>query len=607
MPFQVRVETDTINPFTGRRITTMILTYPQFIHAEFMTHRVFARNASSSRAIPFLKLLEQIELDPVIPIKFGANQKGMQTGSSVGNVTACEATWLNARDAAVAYARELHDLGVHKSLPNRIIEPFTWITVIATATEFANFFRLRYHPDAEVHFQKLALMMYEAIKDSEPVEQVIHAPFITAEEYAEFDLADKEADRERIDFWAKVSSARCARVSYQTHGAGGVSLDRDIELADRLYNGSGFGHHCYDATTEVLTDSGWKPWPQVTLSDQLYAIHPGTQEGHFELPSRLVGDPYSGELLHFQAQAIDMMVTPNHRCYVSKRISGSGWYDHQILEARELMNCPQRHFNTSMSTETAELPISAAFLGFWLGDGDTDPEYLRFRLTKQRKIDYLYSLGLHVVAQEGNRYKVDDEATRQWIANNCFTEHGLSKHVPEICYKLNKSDREDLREGLQNSDGAISDGRITFSNTDKVIADLYQILLIQSLYSCSQRRVVNPEPNWSDLYECQLTVRRTPEISSRIGKSSVTKVPYNGTVYCATVSTGLLMTRRSGKPIVSGNSPFEHVAFAAEHDEFYGPFKSWRTFRAMHPNENIPGHVDEFDRIIPEKPELTLP
>ena len=33
-------------------IMTMELQYPRFIHSEFMTHRMFSRNASSSRAIP---------------------------------------------------------------------------------------------------------------------------------------------------------------------------------------------------------------------------------------------------------------------------------------------------------------------------------------------------------------------------------------------------------------------------------------------------------------------------------------------------------------------------------------------------------------------------
>lgn len=58
---------DTISP-QGNRITSYILTYPRFIHAELMTHRMFSRNSASSRAIPFEKMLKMVEEDPFIPI-----------------------------------------------------------------------------------------------------------------------------------------------------------------------------------------------------------------------------------------------------------------------------------------------------------------------------------------------------------------------------------------------------------------------------------------------------------------------------------------------------------------------------------------------------------
>src|SRR5208282_2522665 len=60
------------------RLVTIQLRYPRFIHAELMTHRVFSRNASSSRAIPVERLIEDIKRDTAMPIHWGKNQKGMQ-------------------------------------------------------------------------------------------------------------------------------------------------------------------------------------------------------------------------------------------------------------------------------------------------------------------------------------------------------------------------------------------------------------------------------------------------------------------------------------------------------------------------------------------------
>src|SRR3546814_11692600 len=60
------------------RITTFALTYPRFIHSELMTHRVFSRNAASSRAIPIHRVIGEVIQNPARPVHWGRQQKGMQ-------------------------------------------------------------------------------------------------------------------------------------------------------------------------------------------------------------------------------------------------------------------------------------------------------------------------------------------------------------------------------------------------------------------------------------------------------------------------------------------------------------------------------------------------
>ena len=64
----------------GKRITTFELEYPRIIHSELMTHRVFSRNAMSSRAVPVGKMLQQIVENPAMPVRFGVNKRGMEDG-----------------------------------------------------------------------------------------------------------------------------------------------------------------------------------------------------------------------------------------------------------------------------------------------------------------------------------------------------------------------------------------------------------------------------------------------------------------------------------------------------------------------------------------------
>ena len=74
---EAKIVKDSISD-AGKRITTFQLKYPRFIHSELMTHRVFSRNASSSRAIPVAKVLSQVWNDPAMPVHWGKNQAGMQ-------------------------------------------------------------------------------------------------------------------------------------------------------------------------------------------------------------------------------------------------------------------------------------------------------------------------------------------------------------------------------------------------------------------------------------------------------------------------------------------------------------------------------------------------
>lgn len=237
MAFECRVEADSISP-AGVRLTTMVVTFPRFILAEFNTHRALARNAASSRAIPIEKRIAAIEADPFIPEQFGSNRKGMQAGDPLDDSShiVAKALWCGACAQAVAHARELASLGVHKQLANRLLEPFAWVTVVVTATDWANFFALRCHPDAQPEFQKIACMMRDSMAASKPVEFKAgwwHMPFVTKEELAEV-CAGGELVREQYKW---VSVGRCARVSYLTHD-GRRDIDADVGLAERLAKSS---------------------------------------------------------------------------------------------------------------------------------------------------------------------------------------------------------------------------------------------------------------------------------------------------------------------------------------------------------------------------------
>ncbi len=258
MPYNVKILIDSINS-SGDRLTTFELTYPRFIHSEFMTHRMFSRNAASSRAIPIEKMIERVENDPVIPVYWGKNQKGMQAKEELDTISEAHAEkqWLISRDLAIDQAKRLIRLDVHKQIVNRLLEPWMWITVICSATAYENFFKLRCHPDAQPEIQKLAYMMRDEYNRNTPT--VVknghwHLPLL------EMDIRDWQAHNFAISDLCRISVGRCARVSYLTHH-GTRDPQADIELHDRLLlsgHWSPFEHVAYAAPGKISGNfHGW--------------------------------------------------------------------------------------------------------------------------------------------------------------------------------------------------------------------------------------------------------------------------------------------------------------------------------------------------------------
>jgi hypothetical protein len=168
---EVKVVADSINP-EGQRIVTMTWKYPRYIHSEIMTHRMLVKNAASSRAIPIKRMLDMVISDPVIPIRWGKNQAGMQSMEWLEDRASDTATlaWLDARTQMVRMCNEFDKLQIHKQWANRVLEPWMHITVLVTGTEWGNFFNLRAHPDAHPDFQALAYRVLEMHEESKPKE-----------------------------------------------------------------------------------------------------------------------------------------------------------------------------------------------------------------------------------------------------------------------------------------------------------------------------------------------------------------------------------------------------------------------------------------------------
>jgi hypothetical protein len=209
--FHCSILAHSVNP-VGDEVISYKLCLERFIHAEFMTHCAFARNASSSRAIPYAKMKEWILRDPAMPLHLGTNRKGMQSGAECDDPDGAR---LAIEEHAIGmyhdcdYLMETYNL--HKEIVNRYTEPWGWINVVMSTGRpgLMNFFSLRCSPYAHPNMQRLAVNMARAYRASVPNRLYPgewHMP------YTEDFTPENYGINDRL-MW---SVARCAWTSYQT-------------------------------------------------------------------------------------------------------------------------------------------------------------------------------------------------------------------------------------------------------------------------------------------------------------------------------------------------------------------------------------------------------
>lgn len=277
------------NRETGVNLYTFVLTYPRVILAEVNTHRVLSRNTASSRAIPSKKQRERILKDPFIPVTIGQNQKGMQAGDELSGWRHFVAvqTWKLARYPNALASWILEKVGAHKQVVNRIVEPWTYTQQVVTCTDLKNIFKLRDHKDAEPHFQIIAKQMHQQVDyverlfntvnfdcrngdspvpldDVNPTLGVYRVQMLRPGDWHMPFIDDTEASND-IESLKKISTARCARVSYYLPESGKRSdMERDVELCSRL---SSSGHwspfeHVATPTVEDQYIGNFRSWKQ---------------------------------------------------------------------------------------------------------------------------------------------------------------------------------------------------------------------------------------------------------------------------------------------------------------------------------------------------------
>ena len=346
------------------------------------------------------------------------------------------------------------------------------------------------------------------------------------------------------------------------------------------------GHGCYDIETEVLTSSGWKFWPDVTISDKLATLNPITNLVEYHEPIRLINYEYEGKMYRVDSQHVDLLVTPNHKMFVCKTTTKEGRKKNKynLIKCTKINNSSHAYLKNCDGSQKESLWKNCpnrdvfALLGFSIGDGSINgrSKQIRFHLHRDRKIAWLKTLMLrlkplgYILTESDDRYSVElpDDNFIKKLFFDIYDENN-EKQIPlsdSIFLEAGKDALEGLYEGLIQSDGSVQETCISFDTTSPNLVGQFQQLCLHiglSANICYTYDKTKRKSSYGNKPLTRLCVNRRcnkPEVNKWSGADGKTYwvEDWEGEVFCAEVPNNILYVRRNGKPVWSGNSVLEH-------------------------------------------------
>lgn len=318
---------------------------------------------------------------------------------------------------------------------------------------------------------------------------------------------------------------------------------------------------CYSSDTEVLTPRGWKLIKDMVVGDDVIQYCEG---GTLEIVQVLhtVANDFAGDLINFTRKGNDCLVTPGHdMVYYDvtgqyRRRKAGEMKLHKEVFLPKAGKLSQQGVDELSFEHRLRIAIQADGTNLhWTNKAGEqllrgkDGGYTHsLKLTKLRKIERL-----------------------RWILQNLDIEFSEEpSEETEVNFKLRYNHDHDykemtwvdIREKSQawcdafiketvEWDGYAEYNHTGYSSTNKECIDIVQLVAILAGYSTNIYKRVDPrKKSYKSCYKLSFMESPTPPCSHGIKKNSVS---YDGKVYCVTVPSGAIMTRRNDQTFIAGN------------------------------------------------------
>lgn len=329
---------------------------------------------------------------------------------------------------------------------------------------------------------------------------------------------------------------------------------------------------CHDDQTDVLTESGWKRFKDVTSADRLLCMNQETQEAYYDLPVRLIDKPYSGDMAVYEGKGMNYAVTPNHSMLYGQR-QKDGSLSWRTGEHQKMTSWRNKAALKVIRWSAGDLPVLPddllALLGWFGAEGNfpSSPNEIRIYQDRGAHPEHHAEIA-SLCARLRLRHTVDEDHVR--IFESALREmllpygaHQLERRVPGFVRKLSARQIRLYLEAYWKGDGYDKAGqRIIYTSSPRMADDLQELVLKTGAPSVvHQRDLTAPSRPLEGGRRIQATtdgfVVTWPTRGAELAwpkQYNVRTEHYEGRVYCATMPRDhLLFTRRHGYTMWSGN------------------------------------------------------
>ena len=325
--------------------------------------------------------------------------------------------------------------------------------------------------------------------------------------------------------------------------------------------------HCLTMDHEVLTDSGWKFFKDITMEDKIATLNDGKLQ--YDYPIELLHYPdYQGKLYHIKTPMVDLNVTTNHRMYVS-RVNGRDqeWLPYELIEADKIMGKQVKYKRDATNDQPdyvfslpeqpfVDMDAWITFFGMWISSSDdkrwmnADSQRIEIGLCDERVKNVIHN----AIARLGYTYDENNDKTiidsqQLYTYMEKLSVYVSNRTLPDWVWKLSQRQCQLLIKNMQLGDESFTElnNQSCYYTSSVALANDFMRLCLHAGWSANV--LLQHDKLWR---LSVVTTTNTPTVNQGYVDEKI--INYIGPVFCLQVPSEIFYVRRNGVPVWTGNS-----------------------------------------------------